>query len=184
MQVNYIEVEGGEKPNEIDVDSSKAGVYIRRNIKQITKGEGEEAVTLWQYQEAYLSKSEFEQYSNDLLVGEINGEDNTKEYEEYKTKLNTPVLYKNGHSYKPKWIRLYSPIIDEFANKISLYEKAGGDPTPILGIKTEVYDVTGEAENAELMSVVEIIDLWLFLYTKKEQYFAEYKQSIIDDKEE
>lgn len=185
MQIIYKEVEGGEKPLEIDVDSSKYGVYIRRNIKQVTKNiEGaEEPIKVWEYQEAYLSKSEFEQYSNDLLVGEINGEDNTKEYEEYKNKLNTPVEYTNGHFYKPKWISIYSSIIDEFAIKAGLYEKLGGNLTPIIDIKTPVYDVTGKAENAELMSVAEVIELWLFLYQKKEQYFAEYKQAVIDDKE-
>ena len=181
MQVIYKDVEGGAKPLEIDVDSSKAGVYIRRNIKEATNEEG---ATFWKYQEAYLSKSEFAQYSDDLLVGEINGEDNTKQYEEYKNKLNTPVEYTNGHSYKPKWISIYSSIIDEFAIKISIYEKLGGSLASIIDIKTPVYDVTGLAENAELMSVAEVIELWLFLYTKKEQYFAEYKQAVIDDKEE
>ena len=178
MKINYYDVEGGTRPNEIDIDSSKFGVYIRRNIKEVTKGEGDDAVTLYSYQEAYLTKSEYEQYANDLLVGEINGEDNTKEYEDYKNKLNMPVEYINGHCYKPKWISIYSSIIDEFAIKAGLYEKIGGNLSPILSIKTPIYDVTGKAKNAVLMSVSEVIELWLFLYQKKEQYFAEYKKAV------
>ena len=184
MQVNYIEVEGGEKPNEIDVDSSKAGVYIRRNIKQITKGEGDEAVTLWQYQEAYLTKSEFEQYSNDLLIGEMNGENNSKEFEEYKTKLNTGVQYTNGFYYKPKYINDYKRIMSDIKDAVDLIKDLGGDPTAILSQKFAIYDETGKAENMVQMSGLEVINLYFFLYAKKEQYFAEYKEAVEQDKEE
>lgn len=177
MKLNYVESQSTVKPLEIDIDSSGTGVYIRRNIKEVDI----DGTIYYQYQEAFITKSEYEQASNDLLVGEINGEDNTAEYEEYKNKLNTPVEYINGHYYKPKWISLYSPIIDEFAIKIQLYEKAGGDAAPILAIRTPIYDVTGKAANAVLMSVKEVIDLWLFLYQIKEQYFAEYKKAVAGD---
>lgn len=178
MKLNYKIVESNDRPLEIDVTSSSETVYIRRNIKELEREDGSK---YFQYQEAEITKSEYEQASNDLLVGEINGEDNTAEYEEYKEKLNTPVQYTNGHYYKPKWISLYSPIIDEFAIKIQLYEKAGGDAAPILAIRTPIYDVTGKAANAVLMSVKEVIDLWLFLYQIKEQYFAEYKKAVAGD---
>lgn len=177
MKLNYVESQSMVKPLEIDIDSSGKGVYIRRNIKEVDI----DGTTYYKYQEAFITKSEYEQAANDLLVGEINGEDNTAEYEEYKEKLNTPVQYTNGHYYKPKWISLYSPIIDEFAIKTQIYEKAGGDIAPILAIKTPIYDVTGKAANAVLMSVLEVINLWLFLYQIKEQYFAEYKKAVAGD---
>lgn len=177
MKLNYVETQSTVKPLEIDIDSSGTGVYIRRNIKEVEN----EGVIYYQYQEAFITKSEYEQVANDLLVGEINGEDNSAEYEEYKNKLNTPVQYVNGHYYKPKWISLYSPIIDEFAIKTQIYEKAGGDIAPIMSIRTPIYDVTGKAANAVLMSVKEVIDLWLYLYQIKEQYFAEYKKAVAGD---
>ena len=37
--------------------------------------------------------------------------------------------------------------------------------------------MTGKVENAEEMSIKEIIELYLFLYMKKEQYFNEYKKA-------
>ena len=186
MQVIYNEVEGGTKPLEIDVDSSKAGVYIRRNIKEITKEiEGqEEPVKVWQYQEAYLTKSEFEQYSNNLLVGEINGENNSKEFEEYKNKLNTGVQYINGFYYKPKYINDYKRIMSDIKDAVDLIKDLGGDPTAILSQKFAIYDETGKAENMVQMTGLEVINLYFFLYAKKEQYFAEYKEAVEQDKEE
>lgn len=189
MEVIYQTVQGAVKPLEIDVDSSPKGVYIRRNIEEIEQetknAEGEvEKIKLWQYQEAYLSKSEFEQYSKTLIVDEINGEENSQEYEDYKRKLKAPVQYKNGKYYKTSWLKLYSSIIDEFAVKINLYEKAGGDIKPIVALKTAIYDITAKLENAEMMSVKEVVDLWLFLYQQKEQYFKEYKEAIAKKEKE
>ncbi len=180
MQITYKTVQSTKKPLEIDVSSSSGGIYLRRNIETIetTDETTGETSTKYEYQEAFLTQSEYEQASKDLLVGQINGEDNTAEYEEFKTKLDTGVMYTNGKYYKPKWIDLYSNIIDSFAIKIELYEKAGGDISSILALTTPVYDVTGLAENAETMSVTEIIELWLFLYQIKEKYYAEYKASL------
>ena len=178
MEIIYQTVQGTVKPIEIDVESSPNGVYLRRNIKEVEQTHESETIKMFQYQEAFLTKSEYEQVGKDLLVKELNGEDNSKEYDEFKKKLKTPVEYKNGKQYKPSWIDFYSEIIDEFANKMNLYEKTGGDISNIVNLKTAIYDVTGKAENAELMTAKEVIDLWLFLYTKKEQYFAEYKAEI------
>ena len=146
MKINYVEVEGGPRPNEIDVDSSKAGVYIRRNIKEVTKGEGDDAVTLWAYQEAYLTKSEYEQYSNELIAGAINGESNTKEFEEYKNKLNTGVQYINGHYYKPKYINDYKRIMSDIKDAVDLMKDLGGDPSGILSQTFAIYDETGKTK--------------------------------------
>lgn len=179
MQIIYKQAESKTKPAERDVISSPEGVFLNRNIKEvITIDESGNESKKYTYETAFLSKDDYEQAAADLLVNQINGEDNTPEYEEYKNKLNTGVEYTNGHYYKPKWIATYSSIIDEFAIKANLYEKAGGDITPMLGIKTAVYDVTGKSENAVLMSVVDVIELWLFLYQIKEKYFAEYKKAV------
>jgi hypothetical protein len=185
MQVNYYEVEGATRPLEIDVDSSKFGVYIRRNIKAIEKEiEGqEEPVTVYRYEETYLSKSEFEQYSKDLLIGEMNGENNTREFEEYKTKLNTGVQYTNGFYYKPKYINDYKRIMSDIKDAVDLMKDLGGDPSAILSQKFAIYDITGKLENMVQMSGAEVINLYFFLYAKKEQYFAEYKEAVEQDKE-
>lgn len=171
----YKQVQSTEKPQPIDVTSNARGVFVRRNIEEVTSESG---VKSWTYQEAFLTKNEYEEFSNTLLVNEINGEDNSAEFEVYKNKLNTGVRYVNGHCYKPKWISLYSPIIDEFANKLDLYEKVGGDTAPILALQFQIYDDTGLEENAVTMNIKEIIELWLFLYALKEQFFNEYKESL------
>lgn len=183
MEIIYKETQSNKKPLEIDVESSPNGVYLRRNIKEVEhttqNTDGEDLTfTMYEYQEAFLSKSEYEQISKELLVSEINGEENSQEFEEYKTKLRTPVQYKNGKFYKPSWIPLYSGIMDEFNSKIQLYEKADGDVSPFLDITTNIYDATGKEENVEQMTIKEIVELWLFLYKLKEQYYKEYKESM------
>ena len=181
MQANYKIVQSATKPAEIDITSSPTGVYVRRNIKEkVKETETGDVLIYYEYQEAFLTPNEYEKFSNELLVGEINGDENSAEFEIYKNKPNTPVKYSNGKSYKPKWISLYSGIIDEFAIKIELYQKAGGEIAPIMALKTAIYDVTGKSENAVMMTIKEIIELWLFLYQKKEQYFAEYKASLLN----
>ncbi|MCD7879150.1 MAG: hypothetical protein LUG16_04360 [Candidatus Gastranaerophilales bacterium] len=173
-EIEYKQAESLICPSEIDNTSSQDGIFIRRNIEKVETETGYK----YTYQEAFINKNEYETYSKNLLVNQIKGEDNTAEYEKFKTKLDTGIPYTNGKYYKPKWIDLYSEIIDSFAVKIMLYEKAGGDISSILALTTPVYDVTGLAENAETMSVTEIIDLWLYLYSVKEQYYAEYKASL------
>lgn len=178
MKINYYDVEGATKPNEIDIDSSKFGVYIRRNIKEITKLDGDAPVTLYSYQEAYLTKSEYEEYSNELIAGTINGENNSKEYEEYKNKLNTGVQYINGHFYKPKYINDYKRIMSDIKDAVDLMKDLGGDPSGILSQTFAIYDETGKTENMVQMTGIEVINLYFFLYAVKEQYFAEYKQAV------
>lgn len=178
MKINYYDVEGATKPNEIDIDSSKFGVYIRRNIKEVTKTDGDAPVTLWEYQEAYLTKSEYEEYSNELIAGTINGENNSKEYEEYKNKLNTGVQYINGHFYKPKYINDYKRIMSDIKDAVDLMKDLGGDPSGILSQTFAIYDETGKTENMVQMTGIEVINLYFFLYAVKEQYFAEYKQAV------
>lgn len=56
-----------EKPATVDTTSSATVVYLRRNIQQITRADEMGEVTLWQYEEARISHSEYEQF----LAGQI-----------------------------------------------------------------------------------------------------------------
>lgn len=180
MQIIYKTVQSNEKPLERDIDSTASGVYIRRNIEEIVtiNEETGDEVKKYQYQEAFLTLSEYESYSVGLLVGEINGEDNTAEYEVYKNNLNTPQQYINGKYYKPTWAEIYSGKVKEIFPMVSLYEKVGGDTSVILDLKISIFDATAKVENAEMMSVKEIIELWLFLLKKQEEFFNIYKASL------
>lgn len=111
-------------------------------------------------------------------VEKINDEDNTAEYEQYKNNLNTPQLYTNGKYYKPTWAEIYSGKVKEIFPMVSLYEKVGGETSVILDLKITIYDATGKVANAEMMSVKEIIELWLFLLKKQEEFFNIYKASL------
>lgn len=177
MHLDYKIAESKERPLEIDITSSNAGVYVRRNIKELTRGE-EDGEKYFQYQEAFISKSEYEQFSKDLLVGQINDENNSAEFEAYKNKLNTGVQYTNGHFYKPKYIGDYKRIMDDVKTAVDLINLLGGDPSAILSQQFAIFDETGKAENMVLMTGLEVINLYFFLYGKKEQYFAEYKASL------
>lgn len=172
--MQYKNVESLVMPLEIDLSSSENGIYVRRNIKAIETDDG----TKYTYQEAFMSKDEYETYSKDLLVGQINEEDNTSEYEAYKTKLDTGVLYKNGKLYKPKWAGLYAKKANEIKDMLELYTQLGGDASAISTLTINIYDITGLPENAVAMTAKEIIELWLFLLTKQEEFFNEYKQSL------
>lgn len=171
----YKLVESLTKPSEIDKSSSPDGIYIRRNITEVINEDGS---TKYQYQEAFLNFDEYELYSRQLLINQMNGEDNTAEYEEYKNKLNTGVLYTNGKYYKPIWAELYNKKVNEIMQMLSNYEKVGGDTENMLTTKILITDATNKAENFVLMSVKEIIELWFFLLKKQEQFFNEYKQSL------
>jgi len=69
MKLNYELHEGSqaEKPATVDTTSSATVVYLRRNIQQITRADEMGEVTLWQYEEARISHSEYEQF----LAGQI-----------------------------------------------------------------------------------------------------------------
>lgn len=204
MNIVYKTVQSNEKPLEIDITSSQNGVYLRRNIVEKTKElEDGSSSTYFEYQEAFLTLSEYEQASKDLLVGQINGEDNTAEYQAYKTKLDTGVLYTNGKKYKPRYHEDYGKIMKDLETAISLIKTSISEletilqnpditeeqrstfaatiqtlQTTLATVLTQsfaIYDETGTDENKVMMNAAEIIALYFFLYAKKEQYFAEYK---------
>lgn len=177
MEIEFYISESTIKPLEVDVNSSPHGVYVRRNIKEIEKNDGtdDEKIKVYRYQEAFLTKSEYEQYSREILVGQIDGESNSEEYERYKKKLDTGVLYTNGFKYKPKYIDDYKKIMSDIKTAVDLIKDMGGEAKEILSQKFAIYDETGKSENMVMMSGIEVINLYFFLYAKKEQYFAEYK---------
>lgn len=180
MKINYyLSQILGEKPLEIDVTSSPNGVYVRRDFKEIEKQEdfSEEKTTVkgWEYQEAFLSFDEWELYKNTLISNEINSNENSTAFDNYQKKLSTGVEYINGHKYKPKYINDYKNIMSDIKNATDLIKDLGGDASQILTQKFAIYDETGLVENMVMMSGLEVIDLYFFLYAKKEQYFAEYK---------
>jgi len=113
------------------------------------------------------------------LANHINGEDNTKEYEEYKKKLDTGVLYSNGKYYKPKWADLYNKKVNEIMQMLTNYEKVGGKINSMYSIKVLITDATNKAENFVFMTVKEIIELWFFLLQKQEEFYNEYKESLL-----
>lgn len=165
MNVNYKTVQSNKKPLEIDVTSSPDGVYVRRDIKeQQIEVENGATITRVEYQEAFLTKSEYEQYAHELLAKTINGNDNSQAYETYQKKLDTPIEYpENGFTYKPKWAEtVYSGLLQKGALLPQLF--------PL-----KIYDSTEQEDRAVIMTMEELIALSIYLATIQEKYFAEYK---------
>ena len=164
MNITYKKTASNTKPLEIDVTSSE-GVYIRRNIKEVTiEDEQYGNRTEFQYEEAYISQNDYETYKNQLLFKLLNDQDNSSAYDNYLTKLDTPVEYPvNGFTYKPKWAEnIYAGLIQK------------GQLLPSL-FPLKIYDSTEEEERAANFSLEELVALSIFLAGKQEEYFAEYK---------
>ena len=65
--------------------------------------------------------------------------------------------------------------MSDIETAVNLIKMLGGDPSTVASQTFTVYDETGKVENMVEMTGLEVIQLYLFLYSKKEQYFAEYK---------
>ena len=64
MQINWKKAESRIEPALVDATSSIDGVYIRKNIESETRLDNEEKeYTIFVYDEAFLTKNEYEQYS-------------------------------------------------------------------------------------------------------------------------
>ena len=68
MILNYIKSKSSVKPELIDAISSKKVVYIRKNIIEV---QTEKDTTIYEYEEAKLSKTEYEQYLKELSIIDI-----------------------------------------------------------------------------------------------------------------
>lgn len=70
MKLVFHKVSGSQKtrPLEIDTESSKTKVYLRRNIEEVSVAEDASGtnVHFWEYEEAELSPEEFERYTEEI----------------------------------------------------------------------------------------------------------------------
>lgn len=81
--MNFIHVEGTqeEKPLEFDATTSKTVVYIRKNIKRVTKEKSGVPYEIWSYDEAQIPYKDFAAVAS-VLVSE--SMQNIKEITPYK----------------------------------------------------------------------------------------------------
>lgn len=73
MKLNYVKSKSSVKPDLIDTTSSKTTVYIRQNIVENIKTDemsGEETV-FYEYEEAKLTKTEYQEYLKELEIIDI-----------------------------------------------------------------------------------------------------------------
>lgn len=73
MIINYKKSQSTVKPNLIDDTSSKTSVYIRKNIIEIIKTDEEtnKSTVFYEYDEAKLTKAEYEKYLAELSIKDI-----------------------------------------------------------------------------------------------------------------
>ena len=73
MKLNYLKSQSSVKPDLVDTNSSKTTVYIRQNIVEKIKTNemsGEETV-FYEYEEAKLTKAEYQEYLKELEIIDI-----------------------------------------------------------------------------------------------------------------
>ena len=73
MKLNYIKSQSSVKPDLVDTTSSKVVVYLRQNIvenKKTDEMSGEETV-FYEYEEAKLTKQEYQEYLKQLEIIDI-----------------------------------------------------------------------------------------------------------------
>ena len=73
MKLNYIKSQSSVKPDLVDTTSSKVVVYLRQNIVENIKTDemsGEESV-FYEYEEAKLTKEEYQEYLKELEIIDI-----------------------------------------------------------------------------------------------------------------
>ena len=73
MKLNYIKSQSSVKPDLVDTTSSKTTVYIRQNIvenKKTDEMSGKETV-FYEYEEAKLTKEEYQEYLKELEIIDI-----------------------------------------------------------------------------------------------------------------
>ena len=73
MKLNYVKSQSSVKPDLVDTISSKVVVYIRQNIVENIKTDemsGKETV-FYEYEEAKLTKEEYQEYMKELEIIDI-----------------------------------------------------------------------------------------------------------------
>lgn len=73
MKLKYYKSESTIYPELIDTTSSKTTVYLRKNVveKQVTDEINGESHTMYEYNEAKLTKAEYEKYLQEMAVMDI-----------------------------------------------------------------------------------------------------------------
>ena len=73
MKLNFIKSQSSVKPDLIDTTSSKVVVYLRQNIveNQRTDEMSGETTTFYEYDEAKLTKEEYQEYLKELEIIDI-----------------------------------------------------------------------------------------------------------------
>lgn len=177
MTETWRKAESRIKPNEVDKKSTTSGIYVRKNIERVAiESDTGETIEKYTYLECLMTEAEYNNYILEKnILNKVLDEDDTPEYQNYKTKLDEPVQYVNGFYYKPSYIVDYKKVMDDVKIAVDLIEKAGGDASAILSKKFTVYDASGAPENAVEMTLSDVINLYIFLYVKKEEIYNEYK---------
>lgn len=73
MKLNYVKSQSSVKPELVDTTSSKTTVYLRQNIVENIKTDemsGKETV-FYEYEEAKLTKEEYQEYLKELEIIDI-----------------------------------------------------------------------------------------------------------------
>ena len=73
MKLNYVKSSSSVKPDLVDTTSSKTTVYIRQNIVENIKTDemsGKETI-FYEYDEAKLTKEEYQEYLKELEIIDI-----------------------------------------------------------------------------------------------------------------
>ena len=73
MKMNYAKSKSTIKPELIDTTSSKTTVYIRQNIVENIKTDemSGEGIVFYEYEEAKLTKAEYQEYLKELEIIDI-----------------------------------------------------------------------------------------------------------------
>ena len=73
MTLNYIKSQSSIKPELIDTTSSKTTVYLRKNIIEVERtSENDDTTTIfYKYDEAKLTKEEYQEYLKELEIIDI-----------------------------------------------------------------------------------------------------------------
>ena len=69
MILNYIKSQSTVKPELIDTTSSKTTVYLRKNIIEVESDNT--STTFYEYDEAKLTKTEYQEYLKELEIIDI-----------------------------------------------------------------------------------------------------------------
>ena len=73
MKLNYIKSQSSVKPDLVDTTSSKVVVYLRQNIVENIKTDemSGEKIVFYEYEEAKLTKAEYQEYLKELEIIDI-----------------------------------------------------------------------------------------------------------------